>query len=84
MPGGSALGGANTACMCRFDYGRFYAEAERVLQPGGVLAFWHYEVRPVLLLVDPLFAEARRYPPTLSRCPPSQAALKPLSCSTTW
>ena len=68
-PCGTPLSGASIPCMCRFDYGRFYAEAERVLQPGGILAFWHYEVRPVVLLLTPRCAGARRFPPYTEQMP---------------
>jgi len=35
-----------------FDFGRFYAECRRVLQPGGVIAVWTYERFRANALVD--------------------------------
>lgn len=31
-------------CLIRMDLDRFYAEARRVLKPGGTLAVWGYEL----------------------------------------
>lgn len=44
-----------------FDHGRFYAEAARVLRPGGVLAVWCYNLLriapPIDALIDRFYLE---------------------------
>jgi ubiquinone/menaquinone biosynthesis C-methylase UbiE len=50
-----------------FDIGRFFAEAVRVLKPGGVLSFWCYEhcrVDPACdVVIRQIFAEVEQYWP---------------------
>lgn len=43
-----------------FDFGRFFTEVKRVLQPGGLLVVWTYEKSSVSKAVDAVFEKLYR------------------------
>lgn len=56
IDGGSADLVTAAQALHWFDVQRFYAEAERVLKPGGVLAVWNYGLARVSPAVDAIVA----------------------------
>jgi SAM-dependent methyltransferase len=62
----SSLPNQSVPCICVaqalhwFDFERFFKEAERVLQPGGLLVVWTYEKSSVNVAVDAVFESLYR------------------------